>query len=112
MRWCSSNRVPRTLVATSAPIAESETARIARATSTSTSVKPSVPPLAAILRNNLNSPRHPIHAHLVRDTLPAQGDNPAAGHSSRKKTNDPTGSVLAATGRQQGIHLDVLRHSH
>src|SRR5580658_5522525 len=114
VRCSSIERVPRTVVAISDPIAVSETATIARATSTSTSVKPATPCRSSkhFGRDNFYSPRQPIDANVVADLVARQPDRSAARHAGREKVNRRAGNALIATRRQQRLEMHVIRHAH
>jgi hypothetical protein len=79
VKCASIERLPRALLAISAPIDANATATIARATTASISVNPAVP-LCAVDCDNLDPSRQPIHAHLVAHPQPAKRNDSATGH--------------------------------
>src|SRR5258706_14345322 len=91
-RCCSIERTPRDAVAVTDPIAASEMATTAIATSTSMSVNPAAfaglrPASQDPARDNFDSSGQPVHADLVAGARPRQGDGAAAGHPGREETD-------------------------
>src|SRR5262249_49627558 len=84
----STLRAPRAEVATSAPMAASEAAPPASATSASMIVNPALPGRRSkIARDNFDSSGEPANPDLVTDAETAEHDGAAAGHSGRKEAD-------------------------
>src|SRR4051794_25188583 len=113
-RWPLTERAPRIVTATSDPIADNEIATTESATSTSIRVKPSLPfwRLQRADRNNFDSSREPIDAHLIADAQPRQRDGAAARHAGREEADGrPCRALVAALGEQR-VEAHILRQAH
>src|SRR5262249_57509472 len=76
---CSSVRTPRTEVAITAPMAASDAATTASATSASMMVKPALLRRSVgVAGDNFDSSRQPVDAYLVAHSEPGQRDGTAA----------------------------------
>src|SRR5262249_36873596 len=102
---------PRIETATSAPIAVSDAAITASATSTSIKVKPALLFLRRA-RNNLDPSGEPIDAHLKDAPGPRQGDHSAARHPRGEEDDPAAGWTVAAARRHQGADRDVVRQAN
>src|SRR5262249_61070425 len=105
----SSEREPRTLVATSAPIEVSAMLTIVSAISASIKVKPAWLELAVRGRHNFNASREPVDSHLIPKRRALQRDDTATGHSRCEETNVRLAFVLLTASGKMGFHVDVAR---
>src|SRR5262245_54711589 len=128
IRFASSEREPRTVVAISAPMAVSATEITVSATRTSISVKPAharrraarraavrvrTGPnhLEAIEGRNLHTSRQPVHADLVAGAEPGQRDDAAARHATGEEADGRPGGALIAARGQHRVEADIVRHA-
>src|ERR1700723_2843963 len=94
---CSSERTPRTFVDITDPIATTETATTASATSTSMIVKPaSWPSIGGVARNNFDPSGQPVDANFIADILARQGHGSAARHAAGKEADRRQRRALVA----------------
>src|SRR5580692_1819556 len=106
---CSSERTPRVVVAITEPIATSEIATTASATSTSMRVNPAVgPSWLEGAGDNFDPSRQPVHAHLVAGAEPGQHDGAAAGRAGGEKADGRARRALIAAQRQRRLEADVV----
>lgn len=92
-------RTPRAVLAIKLPIDANAIVTIESATRASISVKPAEASSAAVERNNLDSSRQPIDAHLVTYARARQRNDATARHSGGKESDRGATLVMTTTGR-------------
>src|ERR1051325_4113263 len=101
---------PRIDTATSEPIAVSDAAITASATSTSIKVKPAfrLPVFLGSDRDNLDPSGEPIDPHLIAAAGPCQRDHAAARHAGGEEDDAAAGRPVAAARRHQGADHHIV----
>src|ERR1700674_481209 len=104
-------RTPRRLPAVRLAIAVSMTATTASATSASIRVKPAAARrgLRPVRRDNFDSSRQPVYAHLVAQIVAAERDDAAARNARGEEADGGAGRAFVAARRQQRPQRHVGR---
>src|SRR5690349_10643826 len=112
VRCSPTARAPRVVTAISDPIAASEIAMTASATSTSIRVKPRWLRLKPFRRNNLYPSGEPVDADLIADTEACQRNGAAARHARREELDGFTGEPLIAARGKQRVEHHIIGHAN